>query len=128
MVLFMSDNEDEFYYTNLMNGIIVQVCQKHLSKFTSILIDNTDMQIERVATYTQAKEHNLNGRQEELEKQKSETNCRHYSKWNEGNVLLTTHSTHFIYGYMVKDYSDSKRGNQLPPHGLLFLISSKLFL
>ena len=44
---------------------------------------------------------------------------------------LTTHSTHFIYGYMasdiimVKDHSDSKRGNPLPPHGLLFLISSK---
>ena len=63
---------------------------------------------------------------------------------------LTTHSTHFIYGYMasdkrtkegnvlfndalntfylqlygvrhmVKNYSDSKRGNPLPPHGLLF--------
>ena len=38
---------------------------------------------------------------------------------------LTTHLTHFIYGYMasdimVKDHSDSKRGNPLPPHGLLF--------
>ena len=43
---------------------------------------------------------------------------------------LTTHSTHFIYGYMasdimVKDQSDNKRGNPLPPHGLLFAISSK---
>ena len=38
---------------------------------------------------------------------------------------LTTHSTHFIYGYMVKDHSDSERGNPLPPHGLLFPISSK---
>ena len=43
---------------------------------------------------------------------------------------LTTHSTYFIYVYiygirhMVKDYSDSERGNPLPPHGLLFLISS----
>ena len=26
---------------------------------------------------------------------------------------------------MVKDYTDSERGNPLPPHGLLFLISSK---
>ena len=26
---------------------------------------------------------------------------------------------------MVKDHSDSERGNSLPPHGLLFLISSK---
>ena len=37
---------------------------------------------------------------------------------------LTTHSTHFIYGYMtsdimVKDHSDSEKGN------LLFPISSK---
>ena len=43
---------------------------------------------------------------------------------------LTTHSTHFILrlygvGHMVKDHSDSVRGNPLPPHGLLFPISSK---
>ena len=62
---------------------------------------------------------------------------------------LTTHSTHFIYGYMgernvlfndalntfylrlygvrhmVKDHSDSERGNPLPPHRLLFPINSK---
>ena len=43
---------------------------------------------------------------------------------------LTTHSTHFIYGYMasdimVKDHSDSERGNPLPPHGLLFPKRSK---
>ena len=42
---------------------------------------------------------------------------------------LMTHSTHFIYGYMasdmVKDHSDSERGNPLPPHGLLFSIDSK---
>ena len=35
---------------------------------------------------------------------------------------LTTHSTHFIYGYMA---SDNERGNPLPKHGLLFPISSK---
>ena len=65
---------------------------------------------------------------------------------------LTTHSTHFIYsymerkegnvlfndtlntfylrlygfGHMVKDHSDSERGNPLPPHRLLFPISSKV--
>ena len=64
---------------------------------------------------------------------------------------LTTHSTHFIYGdmerkegnvlfnhalntfylrlygvgHMVKDHSDRERGNPLPPHRLLFPISSK---
>ena len=38
---------------------------------------------------------------------------------------LTTHSTHFIYSYMVKDNSDSEKGNPLPPHRLLFPINSK---
>ena len=35
-----------------------------------------------------------------------------------------------LYGvrHMVKDHSDSKRGNPLPPHGLLFPNSSKVFL
>ena len=41
---------------------------------------------------------------------------------------LMMHSTHFIYGYMVKDHSDSVTGNPLPPlHRLLFPISSKGF-
>ena len=34
----------------------------------------------------------------------------------------TTHSTHFIYGYMASDI------NPLPPHRLLFPISSKVLL
>ena len=42
---------------------------------------------------------------------------------------LTTHSTHFIYGYMasdmVKNHWDSESGNPLPPNELLFPISSK---
>ena len=43
---------------------------------------------------------------------------------------LMMHSTHFIYGYMasdymVKDHSDSERGNPLLPHMLLFPINSK---
>ena len=43
---------------------------------------------------------------------------------------LTTHSTHFSYGYMasdimVKDHSDSEKGNPLPPHRLLLSINSK---
>ena len=37
---------------------------------------------------------------------------------------LMMHSTQFIYSYMVKDHSDSERGNLLLPHGLLFLINS----
>ena len=42
---------------------------------------------------------------------------------------LTTHATHFIYGYMASDIlqrtTQMARGNSLPPHGLLFPISSK---
>ena len=40
---------------------------------------------------------------------------------------LTTNSTHFSYGYIVKNYSVSERGNPLQLlHGLLFMISSKV--
>ena len=49
-----------------------------------------------------------------------------------GKVMfyLTTHSTHFylrLYGvrHMVKDHSDSEKGNPLPSHRLLFPINSK---
>ena len=43
---------------------------------------------------------------------------------------LTTHSTHFylrLYGvrHMVKDHSDSEKGNPLLPHRLLLSINSK---
>ena len=43
---------------------------------------------------------------------------------------LTTHSTHFylrLYGvrHMVKDHSDSEKGNPLPPYMLLLSINSK---
>ena len=44
---------------------------------------------------------------------------------------LTTHSTHYFnlwlygVGHMVKDHSESERGNLLPPHRLIFPISSK---
>ena len=45
---------------------------------------------------------------------------------------LTMHSTHFIYGYMasdmVKDHSDSEKGNLLPPHRLLFPITARVLL
>ena len=34
---------------------------------------------------------------------------------------LAKHSTYFIYGYMVKDHSDSAEGKPLPPiHGYSF--------
>ena len=50
----------------------------------------------------------------------------------EGNVLFNNALNTFylwLYGvrHMVKDHSDSERGNPLPPHRLLFPISSKGF-
>ena len=48
----------------------------------------------------------------------------------EGNVLFNdTLNTFYLrlcgVKHMVKDHSDSERGNPLPPHGLLFPINSK---
>ena len=48
----------------------------------------------------------------------------------EGNILFNDAFNTFylrLYGigHMVKDHSDSERGNPLPPHILLFQISSK---
>ena len=48
----------------------------------------------------------------------------------ERNVLFNDALNTFylqLYGvrHMVKDHSDSEKGNPLPPHGLLFPISSK---
>ena len=50
----------------------------------------------------------------------------------EGRVLFNDALNTFylrLYGvgHMVKDHSDSERGNPLPPHGLLFSINSKGF-
>ena len=57
--------------------------------------------------------------------------CCHILTWKE-MFYLTTHSTHFILrlygvGHMVKDHSDSERGNPLPIHGLLFPIKQQGF-
>ena len=41
------------------------------------------------------------------------------------NALNTFYLWLYGVGHMVKDHSDSERGNPLPPHGLLFPISSK---
>ena len=47
------------------------------------------------------------------------------------NVTLFNDTLNTFYlrlygiGHMIKDHSDSERGNLLPPHGLLFLNSSK---
>ena len=63
--------------------------------------------------------------------------CLHYWMINqmprkEGNVLFNdTLNTFYLQlygvGHMVRDHSDSERGNLMLPHGLLFLISSKGF-
>ena len=41
------------------------------------------------------------------------------------DALNTFYLRLFGVRHMVKDHSDSERGNPLPPHGLLFPISSK---
>ena len=51
-------------------------------------------------------------------------------RYKEENVLFNDPLNTFylrLYGvgHMVEDHSDSERGNPLPPHGLLFPISSK---
>ena len=48
----------------------------------------------------------------------------------EGNVLFndalnTFYLRLYCVRHIVKDYSDSEKGNVLPPHGLLFPINSK---
>ena len=48
----------------------------------------------------------------------------------DGNILFNDPLNTFylrLYGvrHMVKDHSDTERGNLQPPHGLLFSISSK---
>ena len=53
-----------------------------------------------------------------------------YVSLKEGNVLFNNARNTFylqLYGirHVVKDHSDSERGKLLPPHGLLFPISSK---
>ena len=50
--------------------------------------------------------------------------------WKELNVLfndalITFYLRLYGVGHMLKDHSDSERGNPLPPHGLLFPINSK---
>ena len=54
----------------------------------------------------------------------------HSMKTKEGNILFNDTLNTFclrLYGvrHMVKDISESERGNLLLPHGLLYLISSK---
>ena len=64
-----------------------------------------------------------------VQQHESLDNSSAYSLRN-GNVLLNnTLNTFYLLlygvGHMVKDHSDSKRGNLLPPHELLFPISNK---
>ena len=56
----------------------------------------------------------------------------HRCNRKKGNVLFNDALNTFylrLYGvrHMVKDHSDSERGNPLSPHGLLFSISSNAF-
>ena len=68
------------------------------------------------------------GREGEREIERRGEKGRKTERGREGDTLKNnqckTHSTHLIYGYMAKNHSDGKRGNPLPPHGLLLPISS----
>ena len=46
----------------------------------------------------------------------------------ERNYYLTTRSSHFIYGYMVKDNSDSKKRNQLLLQGFFYMHHAIFFV
>ena len=43
-------------------------------------------------------------------------------------VRAFAHLRLYGVGHMVKDHSDSERGNPLPPHGLLFPIWGRVLL
>ena len=59
---------------------------------------------------------------------KLQNNFTKFNEWMNEMLYLTTHSTYFIYGYMVSDmvndHCDSEKGNLLPPHVLLFPINT----
>ena len=50
-----------------------------------------------------------------------------YNFCNKEGYVLFNDALNTFYGvsHMVKEHSDSERGNPLPPHGMLFPISSK---
>ena len=63
-------------------------------------------------------------------KQTKQKPNKNKNKGGEGNVLFNDALNTFylrLYGvrHMVKDHSDSEKGNPLPPHRLLFPINSK---
>ena len=72
----------------------------------------------------------VEGRKEKRERRLSDERKKNDYKDKEGNVLFNDAINTFylrLYGvrHMVKDHSDSEKGNPLPPHRLLFTISSK---
>ena len=67
----------------------------------------------------------MGGRSESNLRLRERERERERERGGEKMFYLTTHSTHFIYcyvygvGHMVKDHSDNKRGNPLPPQATL---------
>ena len=73
---------------------------------------------------------NVNGHVNNIDNNNNTDNDGYDNEERKGNVLFNDALNTFylrLYGirHMVKDHTDSKRGNPLLPHGLLFLISSK---
>ena len=70
------------------------------------------------------------GKLSRCQRKKDKKNSRCVKGRKEGNVLFNDALNTFylrLYGvkHMVKDHSDSEKGNPLPPHRLLFPINSK---
>ena len=90
-----------------------------------IIFDNNGMIVHNALRCSTCNAHTLNSNKTQ--------NIHYYSfcySKREGHFLFNDALNTFylrLYGvgHMVKDHSDSERGNPLPPHGLLFPISSK---
>ena len=59
--------------------------------------------------------------------------CKPYQDRKEGSVLFNDAlNTFYLWlygvGHMVKDHSDSEKGNPLPPHRLLFPLAARVLL
>ena len=88
-------------------------------------MSDSEITVDKNLTNALLKKERKNERKKERRKKE-----RKGRKKEEGNVLFNDALNTFylrLYGvrHVVKDHSDSERGNPLPPHGLLFPISSK---
>ena len=99
-------------FTSLFSGFVIFSYLGYMSLRTHKPIDQVATEGETSLTYNNA------------------DRCLLILNRKEGNVLFNDAFNTFylrLYGvrHMVKDHSDSEKGNPLPPHRLLFPISTK---